>query len=585
MTGESFLTENDDLSCEIILGEELILASLVDRVRHKSLLRHSLPFCLVEVERPIPFVKIERETGPHEQLVFSASRPGVNFELSIALQDNSLRWQLVGIGSDLACHLRFPFLAYLDADEPLQGDYAGSSGTYSDYYSFYKGLFREQDFLLPAVWMDKYGRTLTFLVHQTYGETVYPVKQLWEAGGVVKNISLEKQVLFSGELILHDGGLQTSFEHFRRRIRAQFDLSQYQREDLDWTKQLILQHFTFLYGREILDLDSGQFNIERLLDEGESSFGGYDGLILWGTYPRMGVDERTQWDYYDDYPGGRRGLRELGEYARTRGARIFIPYKPWDHSAQLHGHPTDPDEIQLARLVRDIDADGVFLDCMSAIDGAFRQELDEAKPGVSISSEGRAKGEALQTITSGWEQSQSRDWVQGNWSASKENMPVVDLWRFIFPEHRLFVISRFTTADDRKRIIQRGFFNGMGWVVWQDVFGLALPFTPDEAALLKKCRTIFREYQSVIWGAQPTPFVPVLNQGVYCNEFQGDVKRVWILYNSTGQRVQGPLLPVTPRPGYRYRNLWQEREIFFEPGGYLPIDLEPYQVGAVVEQP
>ena len=590
MTGKLFPLKNDGLGCEFILGDALVLASLEDIHNRESLITHRLPFCLIEVGQAIPFVKADDETGPPAQLVFSAPRPGIDLELQIFLQGAVLCWQVLGSGQGQACRLRFPFLSVLSMEGPRSGDQAGpagefSGGAYSRPYTCHKDLFREQDFPLPVAWLGDGGRALTFLIHQACGEAVYPADRLWQPSGVVKTLSPHKEVLFSGELILHDGGLQASFEFFRRRIRAQFDLSQYQRADLSWSRHVILQHFTFLYGREILDLDRGQFNIDRLLDEGQSSFGGYDSLILWGAYPRMGVDERTQWDYYDDYPGGRQGLRELGERARSRGARIFIPYKPWDHSAQLHGCPTEPDEIQLARLVRDVNADGVFLDCMSAIQGEFRKELDKAKPGVMICSEGRAKGEAFQTITSSWDQSQSRDWIQGNWTASVENMPAVDLWRFIFPEHHLFVISRFSTAEDRKRIIQRGFFNGMGWVVWQDIFGLALPFTPEEAGLLKKCRTILREYQATIWGAQPTPLVPVLQPGVYCNEFGGDEKRVWIFYNSTGQQVQGPLLSLSPRPGFHYMDLWNNREMICEQEDCLSLALEPYQVGAVVEEP
>jgi hypothetical protein len=576
MSAETFTIENNFLGLRLILEGDLILASLEDRAQHKPLITHSLPFCLLEVEREILFKKVERQSGGSEHLVFHACKPGIRFELQIFLQEASLQWQVMGSGENQPCRLRFPFLSALGAED--------AAGGFTGHYASQEDLFREKDFPLPVAWKVDNGRMLTFIVHQTYGETVNPAGRLWDGGGIVKNLSQNLEVLFSGELILHEGGLQSSFEHFRSRIRAQFDLSQYQREDLNWSKQIIVQHFTFLYGREILDLDRGTFNIDRLLDEGQTSFGGYDSLILWGTYPRLGVDERTQWDYYDDYPGGRPALRELGERARERGARIFIPYKPWDCSAKLHGHPTEPDEIQLARLVQEVDADGVFLDCMSAITREFRSELDEAKPGVMICSEGRAKGEAFQTITSCWEQSQSRDWLQGNWTASIESMPAVDLWRFIFPEHRLFVISRFTTAQDRKRIIQRGFFNGMGWIVWQDIFGLALPFTPEEAGLLKKCRSILSEYRDTIWGSQPTPLLPVLQPGVYCNEFIGDEKRVWIFYNSNEQQVKGPLLPLIPRPGFYFRDLWNKQEIVIDQENCLTLSLDPYQVGAVVEE-
>src|SRR5262249_52385414 len=155
------------------------------------------------------------------------------------------------------------------------------------------------------------------------------------------------------------------------------------------------------------------------------------------VYPRIGIDERTQWEFYDDFPGGRAGLRAMAHRARERGVRFFVPYKPWDRSAELHGRQTAPDAEELARLVADVEADGVFLDTMSAIDPAFRKAIDAVRPGVVFCSEGRATGKAFEVITGSWDQSPNRDPEQGNWSASEESMPGVDLWRFTFPEHRL----------------------------------------------------------------------------------------------------------------------------------------------------
>ena len=573
------------LECVFTPGDQLLLSSLVDRTNGKPLLAREMPFCVTAGLQPLIF---EAEAVPAGQegkaARFSASGSDLSLDLQVVLDGQRLAWQLDGQGQPQEIELRFPFVSALDMNGAQAGARHEIAAQNAPHYLDQKDIFRELDYPLPLVWLGENERTLTFIIHQAYGEPVYSPDRLWTSG-INRSLTPEKQKLFSGELILHAGGLQEAFAQYRSRIRDQYDLSQYQRPDLKWTQNVILQHFTFLYGREILDLDTGVFNIDRLLAEAECSFGGYDSLVLWGGYPRLGIDERSQWDYYDDLPGGRPALRELGARAHARGVRIFLPYLPWERSGELHGQPAEPHELELARLVQDLNADGVFLDCMAAIRDEFREAFDQAKAGVQICSEGRAKGQALQVITASWEQSQSRDWIQGNWSASKEKMPGVDLWRFIFPEHRLFVISRFTTADDRKRIIRRGFFNGMGWVVWQDVFGLALPFTPDEAALLKKCRTILRDHHRAVWGSQPTPLVPVLQPGVCCNEFQGERERLWTFYNSTTERVEGPLLPLVRRPGFQYRNVWADQEIQWEDSDCLPLSLDPLDCGAVAELP
>ncbi len=81
-------------------------------------------------------------------------------------------------------------------------------------------------------------------------------------------------------------------------MRASIDLAQCQRADLAWFQDQLVQHFTFLYGRELLNIQTGQFEIDRFLDDAERDFGGYDGMLLWGGCPRLGIDERSQWDFF-----------------------------------------------------------------------------------------------------------------------------------------------------------------------------------------------------------------------------------------------------------------------------------------------
>jgi hypothetical protein len=256
-------------------------------------------------------------------------------------------------------------------------------------------IFRHADWPIPKVWIGSGGRTLTLLGGHTPVPAVTDQDGDWSVLGLTYEPSSEPRTAFTAELVLHEGGWPAAFEHFRNRIRENFNLSQYRRPDLGWYRDQIVQHFTFMYGRELLNLETGEFEIDRFLNDGERDFGGYDGMLIWGVYPRLGVDERSQWDFYDDLPGGREGLRAMAKRARARGVRFFVPYKPWDRSSDLHGRPDHvAGHERLAELVADVDADGVFLDTMSAISREFREELDRARPGVVFCSEGRAKGQA-----------------------------------------------------------------------------------------------------------------------------------------------------------------------------------------------
>src|SRR5207247_5368908 len=84
-------------------------------------------------------------------------------------------------------------------------------------------------------------------------------------------------------------GWPGAFAALRDQVRAGLDLAAYQRPDGAWYRDQWLQHFTFLYGREVFDHAGSRLDVDRLLDDG-ARFGGYDGVLLWPAYPRLGVD-------------------------------------------------------------------------------------------------------------------------------------------------------------------------------------------------------------------------------------------------------------------------------------------------------
>ncbi|HWD39770.1 MAG TPA: hypothetical protein VG944_13050, partial [Fimbriimonas sp.] len=81
------------------------------------------------------------------------------------------------------------------------------------------------------------------------------------------------------------------------------DRSLYQRADLAWGAANFANYFLFMYDEEFFDRKSGKYMIDSLLDRLDRDFGGVDSLVLWQAYPRIGLDERNQFDFYRDMPG------------------------------------------------------------------------------------------------------------------------------------------------------------------------------------------------------------------------------------------------------------------------------------------
>ncbi|HWE61390.1 MAG TPA: hypothetical protein VHB98_06740, partial [Chloroflexota bacterium] len=213
----------------------------------------------------------------------------------------------------------------------------------------------------------------------------------WQPAPDTLPVRLRREWLDACELVLVtcEPGWPGLFSAYRAYLRAALDLAEYVRPDLAWYRDQWLQHFTFLYGGEVFDHAQGRLDVGHLLDDGRR-FGGYDGLLLWPGYPRLGVDARSQWDFYDDLPGGRAGLRRLAEQARRRGTRVFIPYLPWDAPPEWRPGMESSAARDLARAVAEIDADGVFLDPMESILPEVRQAIDRVRPGVVFCSEGQS---------------------------------------------------------------------------------------------------------------------------------------------------------------------------------------------------
>ncbi len=96
---------------------------------------------------------------------------------------------------------------------------------------------------------------------------------------------------------------------WRDGARAGYDGSAYER--LTWTQSCFSVALVWLWDERLYDHEAQRFTPERLLDEADAEFGGYDGIVLWHAYPVIGIDERNQFDWYRDVPGDRRARRVL----------------------------------------------------------------------------------------------------------------------------------------------------------------------------------------------------------------------------------------------------------------------------------
>lgn len=327
--------------------------------------------------------------------------------------------------------------------------------------------------------------------------------------------------------------------------RQPLDDSIYCRPDLRWTARAFVCHFTFLYDQALYDRQAGRYRLNEFLNEGLREFGGYDALLLWPAYPRLGVDERNQFDFYRDLPGGLPGLRRLIRQAHGRGVKVLLAYNPWDTGTRREGRP---DEEVLAELIAAVEADGLFLDTMSGGSQALRRAVDVARPGVALEPEGHPPIEQLAICNLSWAQ-----WLQA--------FPAPGLLqlKWIQPRHLQHQIRRWDRSHAEE--LEAAFFNGSGILVWENVFGTWNPWPPEDRVTLRRMAPILRTFGNLFTSEAWDPFVPTLVEGVYAHRWPGDGLTVWTLVNRTGQALNEPLLEVDHTPGTRYYDLWRGRPL------------------------
>ena len=350
----------------------------------------------------------------------------------------------------------------------------------------------------------------------------------------------------------HPGDWHAAFGAFRDEIRSGFDFTYYQRPIQQSFRKRFVSHFTFLYGHDIYDPDQNQFRIDEFLDEGEVNFGGYDYMLLWHDYPRTGLDQRDQFAMYEDLPGGLPGLRGMVDRAHARDVQVFIPYKPWD----IIGKRQNPYDEE-ALIAEAIGADGIFLDTMSASDRIFRESLDRVSEDIVFSSEGRPPLKSMELVTGSWNQN----------SRASNKMPNVDLLRFVLPEHNVRNINR--AARKRDELILNALFNGVGFIVWEDIFGEINRFTWQERCLIKRYSRIIHENSDAFLTINPLPLVPDLREDVYINAFPVEEKCVYPVFQLGREKVSryksdrliGPFLEVDHPQEWHYVDVWNHQPI------------------------
>lgn len=328
------------------------------------------------------------------------------------------------------------------------------------------------------------------------------------------------------------------------RTRLKYDDALYGRPEFAWSTGNFCCCSLMLCDQTFYDATAGRYTVDAFVDHGLREFGGYDSVVLWHAYPRIGVDERNQFDFYRDLPGGLPGVRDVVHQLQRRGVRVYIDYNPWDTGTRREDKP---DLDVLVDMVQALDVDGIFLDTMAKGSAEFRARLDAVRPGVILEGEGAVPLENIYDHHASWAQ-----WFPDS------DVPGVLRHKWLERRHMQHQIKRWDR--DHSGELHATWMNGSGMMVWENVFGSWVPWNARDRSTLRALLPIQRRYRAIFCGEDWTPLVPTEQQGVFASLWRGEGLRIWTLVNRNAKGGAGELLRVPELPGPRYYDLVAGRE-------------------------
>jgi len=320
----------------------------------------------------------------------------------------------------------------------------------------------------------------------------------------------------------------------------------YNRSDFQWVNSAFNCYFLMLYDEAFYDRVNHRYMVDELLDDGIERFGGYQTVVLWHAYPRIGLDDRNQFDFYRDMPGGLEGLREVFAAFHARGVKVFINYNPWDTGTRREGI-TDIDA--LVETVKALDADGIFLDTMDRGSDEFRTKLDAARMGVVLESELNLPVEDIETHHMSWAQ-EFRD----------SRVPGILRNKWIEQRHIQHGIHRH--IRDKSRDLQTAWMNGSGLMIWETIFGQWVGWNPRDSHILKTMSQLQQRFATLFSNATWTPLVDTKPfPSIYASLWEDENTKLWTLVNRSWVTKEGELLHIDIDPDYLYYDLVAGRSI------------------------
>jgi formylglycine-generating enzyme required for sulfatase activity len=282
----------------------------------------------------------------------------------------------------------------------------------------------------------------------------------------------------------------------------------------------------------------------------------------------MGIDDRNQHDMVRSMPGGLEGVKQMVADFHRRGVRVLFPMMMWDQGTHDPGKPWP---VAIAELMKEIGADGVNGDTQDGVPLSFSLAAEAAGHPLAFEPEVGPADEGLA-------------WNLMTWGQYRfPFVPMIDKFKWLESRHMVNISDRW--KRDKTDDLQFAFFNGVGWVSWENIWGIWNGITPRDAEATRRVAAIERGLAPFLVSPEWQPFFPMEQRGAFSSRWPLGDRSAWTVVNRNEYRLTGAQMRLPYSEGMRYYDLYRGVELSPERQGteaLLSFDLEAHGYGAIL---
>ncbi len=328
------------------------------------------------------------------------------------------------------------------------------------------------------------------------------------------------------------------------------DRQLYDRKEMQWIKSNFISGFAYLWDHDFWDADKKEFTIQKYCDKMKKEFGGFQSVLIWFSYPNIGIDDRNTWEFLNAVPGGLNGLKAVVKTFHDNGVKVYFPYTPWEIDTRRTDQLSDAKHW--SNIISKIDADGLFFDTFFDA-GDFQKDLDKAKRGISIGTEHHP---SLQNI-------QGYNAITGSWGQTIQpyNNNGISKVKWLIPEHIQWKINR--NEKDRQNTLAYSWINGQGILIWENVFGYMNTLNAKNRKDLRKMNAIYQQFASLYTSDTWQPYLPGGHRNVHISSWENKDHKIWNIVTDTMNIVKQVAVDVSDN-NMEYYDVWSGEKLTIE---------------------